>query len=152
MEVDRWWRTTALFGSLPESRQPWSGTGSPLRPFEADLVELDDEVRLYAELPGIRPGDLDLMFQRGILTLRGEKKDPRGTEERRGRYHLLERRSGRFTRSFTMPVAVDPDGIEATFDHGVLTVRLPRAEGGRPRRIEIEPGGRARLPGRSDRS
>jgi HSP20 family protein len=106
--------------------------------FEADVVELEDEIQVIAELPGVRLDDLDLTLEANVLTVTGEKQDRRGDTERQGRYHLFERRWGRFSRSFVLPREVDRDQVSASFENGVLTVRIAKAERSRPRRIEIQ--------------
>jgi HSP20 family protein len=108
--------------------------------FEADVVELDDEIQVIAELPGVRLDDLDLTLEANVLTISGEKQDLRGETERQGRYHLFERRWGRFNRSFVLPREVDHEHVSASFESGVLTVRIPKAERSRPRRIQIQSG------------
>ena len=88
------------------------------------------------ELAGVRPEEVELTCDNGVLTIRGEHRDER-KEGEEGRYHLVERRQGEFTRSFQLPQGVNDEQIKAEFDHGLLRVRVPKAEIPKPRRIEI---------------
>ena len=104
-----------------------------------DLVEVDDHFVLKADLPGLGEDDVAIEVQDGALTISGERKAEH-SEGSRGWYRV-ERSFGRFSRSLTLPDGVDPDGIEATFDRGVLTLRIPKPEERKPRRIQIGAGG-----------
>lgn len=88
-----------------------------------DVVETDAEYRVTAELPGLEEKDVELSFQDGVLTLRGEKKAEHGDN---GRLHG-ERFYGRFQRSFSVGPDVDDERISASFRSGVLTVVLPKS-------------------------
>lgn len=104
------------------------------------VEETADEVVLTAELPGMSEADVDLEVENNVLTLRGEKSESREEGSEGRRYHVWERRFGTFARSFTLPRTVRPDDIQATFDRGVLTVRMPKAPEARSRRIAITTG------------
>lgn len=110
------------------------GNGEWLPP--VDVFETKDEVRLVAELPGVRPEEVKLSLENSILTLRGEKKQV--AEERTDAVHQYERSYGAFVRSFKLPAAVDADRIEARYEHGVLTVTLPKAEKAKAREIAVK--------------
>lgn len=148
MELTRW-EPGRLVGDLLD--EVWAspfGMRQPVRLFEADIVELGDEIRVTAELPGVTGANLDLTLENNVLTISGEKKDERAAAEEDGRYHLMERRWGRFSRSFALPVSVNQDEVAATFKDGILTVRIPKAESSRRRRIQIGTGnGEKRLSG-----
>lgn len=131
---------TDLFRSFFDEIWPRANMSVGAGMFEADVVEVEDEIRVVAELPGVRLEDLDLTLEANVLTITGEKQDLRGDNERQGRYHLFERRWGRFNRSFVLPREVDRENVAAAFENGVLTVRIPKAEKARPRRIEIQSG------------
>lgn len=118
----------------------WSPFRQTMRPFEADVVELGDEIRVTAELPGIDPDDLDLTLDNNVLTISGQKREDTEAAENDGRYHLMERRWGQFSRAFALPREVDHDAIHAEFDNGILVVRIPKTENARRRRIPIERG------------
>ena len=72
-----------------------------------------------------------------VLTIKGETKSEKDVEEKN--YHLRERRSGSFMRTVTLPTTVDADKVEATHEHGVLTLRLPKTEAVKPKRIAVKP-------------
>jgi HSP20 family protein len=103
-----------------------------------DLVETDDHFVLRADLPGLDESDIDLSLEENVLTLKGERKHE-ATEKRDG-YVRVERASGAFSRSLTLPEGVDGDAIAATFDKGVLEVRIPKPEQRKPRKLQITVG------------
>ncbi len=89
-----------------------------------DLAEKDGEFTITAELPGLDEKNVEVKLANGTLTISGEKKDERENKEKD--YYFSERRYGSFKRSFRLPDGVDTDKIEAAFDKGVLTIRLPK--------------------------
>ena len=103
-----------------------------------DLVEAEDHFVLKADLPGLGDDDVTIEVQDGTLTLSGERKSEHETREKG--WYRLERSFGRFSRSLTLPEGVDADKIEASFDKGVLEVRIPKPEERKPRRISIGNG------------
>ena len=113
--------------------------GALLRAPEADVLETESEIRVMIEMPGIRPDDIELGLENNVLTISGEKKE---VEERgdHATWHVSERRYGQLSRSFLLPRDVDHDRIEASFENGVLSVRIPKSERARRRRIEIRRG------------
>jgi HSP20 family protein len=84
---------------------------------------------------------VEVSLENNVLTIDGEKKAER-EEGKENRWHLSERRYGRFTRSFVLPRDVEQERIAASFEHGVLTVTIPKSERARPRRIEVRAGNR----------
>jgi HSP20 family protein len=103
-----------------------------------DLVETDDHFVLRADLPGVSEADVDLSLEENVLTLKGERKVE---HEAKGEgFYRLERSAGAFSRSLTLPEGVDGDAITATFDKGVLEVRIPKPEQRKPRRLQITVG------------
>ena len=101
-----------------------------------DIREDDKEIVLEVELPGIKPSEVDVTAENGVLTIRGEKQST-SKEGSQGRYHVIERSFGSFTRSFQLPSGVDERRIEADFSDGLLNVRIPKSALAQPRRIEI---------------
>ena len=93
-------------------------------------------MKIVAEVPGIRPEDVKISLEDSLLTIRGEKKQQ--AEEKNERVHRYERSYGSFERSFTLPSTVDPEKIVAKYEHGVLTVSIPKAERARPREIPVK--------------
>jgi HSP20 family protein len=105
-----------------------------------DVEETPDNLIFRAELPGMTRDDIDVELEDGVLTIQGEKKEEQRDENAQGL--LYERRWGRFTRRFTLPRAVDANGISAHYSNGILTVRVPKAEEAKGRKIEVTDGGR----------
>jgi HSP20 family protein len=103
-----------------------------------DLVETDEDFVLRADLPGLAEGDVNIELEDNVLTVSGERKSEH--EERKEGYYRVERASGAFSRSLTLPEGVNPEGIKASFDRGVLEVRIPKPEERKPRKVEISVG------------
>ena len=91
-----------------------------------DLVEDGDEFVLRADLPGLSEDDVNIELEDNVLTISGERKSEH--EERSEGYYRLERASGSFSRSLTLPEGVDPEKVQARFDRGVLEVKIPKPE------------------------
>jgi HSP20 family protein len=106
-----------------------------------DLVETDDHFVLRADLPGLDEQDVKIEVNDNVLTVSGERRFEH--EAKKDGFYRLERGAGRFDRSLTLPEGVDFDAIAATFDKGVLEVRVPKPEQRKPRRVEIAVGGGA---------
>ncbi len=106
----------------------------------ANVRESKDDVVLEMELPGVDPEQVDISIENDMLTVSGEKREERREGEEEGRYFLVERSYGSFTRSFSLPPGVDPDQVQASFDNGLLTIRIPRAALPQPRRVQINSG------------
>lgn len=100
-----------------------------------DLVETDSHLVLRADLPGLDSEDVSIEVKDGVLTVSGERKAEH--EEKADGYYRVERAFGAFSRSMTLPEHVDADGIAASFDKGVLEVRVPKPEERQPHRVEI---------------
>ena len=101
-----------------------------------DVYEDHDRIVLEADLPGVKPGEFELAIENNVLTLKGERKFEKKTED--GNYHRVERSYGSFTRSFTLPSTVDVNSVGADFKDGVLKVTLPRREETKPRQIQVQ--------------
>lgn len=101
-----------------------------------DVFEDKNAVKIVAEVPGVRPEDVKLSIENNLLTIRGEKKQQ--AEENSERVHRYERSYGTFERTFSLPTTVDPDRIDASYTHGILTVTIPKAERARPREIPVK--------------
>lgn len=106
-----------------------------------DVHETDNAVEIDAELPGVDEKDLDVQVHDNLLTIRGEKKFER-KDEKEGEYRVMERSYGSFSRSMSLPFAVDPNTVEATFRNGVLKLTLPKPAEARTeaKRITIKRG------------
>jgi HSP20 family protein len=103
-----------------------------------DLVETVDQYVLRADLPGLSDGDVNVQLEDNVLTISGERKAEH--EQQREGYYRLERSSGAFSRSLTLPDGVDPDGVQAHFDRGVLEIRIPKPEQKKPKPVQIALG------------
>lgn len=102
----------------------------------ADLYENDEAYVLEMELPGFSNEDIELTVERNVLTVTGQRSVQEESED--VTFHLRERGTTRFSRSFALPRSMDGDAVEARFDNGVLTVTLPKAAEARPKRIEVK--------------
>jgi HSP20 family protein len=128
-----------LFSSFFDTPAAGNGTASARRWIPAmDLVETDDHYVLTADLPGLSQDDLNLEFEGDVLTLSGERKSEHS--DRREGFYRLERAVGSFSRSLTLPEGVDPEAVTATFDNGVLEVRIPKPEQRKPKKVAIQVG------------
>src|SRR5919204_2085906 len=103
-----------------------------------DLVESDDHFLLKADLPGLGEDDVSIEIRDNTLTIAGERKSE--YEQREKGWYRVERATGRFSRSLSLPEGVDADAVSAEFDKGVLAVTIPKPEQRKPRRIEIKAG------------
>ena len=127
-EVDRLF--DAFFGQGERDARRWV---PPM-----DLVEAERRFVLKADLPGLGEGDVAIEVEDGTLRISGERKAEREQSERG--WYRIERPFGSFSRSLTLPDGVDPAGIEASFENGVLEVTIPKPAERKPRRIEIGRG------------
>jgi HSP20 family protein len=103
-----------------------------------DLVETEGEFVLRADLPGLSEEDVNIELEDNVLTIKGERKAEH--EERKEGYYRVERSSGAFSRSLTLPEGVDAEAVKASFDRGVLEVRIPKPEERKPRKVAISVG------------
>ena len=101
-----------------------------------DIFQTDKEVVVKAGLPGVKGDDVQISIANGMLSIRGEVKEQE--DERKGTYHLRERRYGSFARSISLPTDVDVDKAHAEFEDGVLTLTLPKSEQVKPKTISIK--------------
>ena len=125
-----------LFNTVFDTPQPNGG----LRRWvpAMDLVETKDHFVLRADLPGVAEDDVKIEVEDNVLTVSGERRSEH--EEHGEGFYRMERAFGSFSRSLTLPKGVDAEGVAASFDHGVLEVRIPKPEQAKPRRISISVG------------
>jgi HSP20 family protein len=103
----------------------------------ADVLVDDDGVTVHMDVPGVGSEHLDIELENDMLTVRGERPYPYGDDSNlTGR--RIERGFGRFERSLRVPRGLDPDAIEASLTDGVLTLRVPKPESLKPRRIQVK--------------
>lgn len=110
-------------------------TAQGLRP-AVDVDENDKAYVVSVELPGVRPEDVGVELENGVLTVHGEKKSER--EEKSGKRRWIERSFGAFHRSFTLPANAIAERVEAKFRDGILTVTLPKSEAPKAKTIAIK--------------
>jgi HSP20 family protein len=105
-----------------------------------DLIESDDHFILRADLPGLSEDDVSVELEDSTLTISGERKGEHEASEQG--FYRLERAYGAFSRSLTLPKGVDSEGITASFDRGVLEVRIPKPQEHKPKRVSIGVSGK----------
>ena len=96
-----------------------------------------DELEIQASLPGFRPEDVEITIEDGTLTIRGETRSEQSTTE--GEALVSEIRSGSVMRTLSLPAGLEPDQASATFENGILNLRIPKAEAVKPHQIRITP-------------
>jgi HSP20 family protein len=101
-----------------------------------DVSEDEGAYIVKASLPGVKPEEVEVTLSDNVLTLKGEAKQEKETKEEN--YHLRERRFGSFMRSITLPMAVKSEKVEATHENGVITLRLPKSEEVKPKKIAVK--------------
>jgi HSP20 family protein len=104
-----------------------------------DIEESGDRLFLRAELPGMKPEDIDISFENGVLSLRGERRFE--NESGQKNYHRVERAYGSFVRSFTLPASVDAEKVVARYHDGILELEMPKRAEARARKIEVKSAG-----------
>jgi HSP20 family protein len=127
----------AMNSLLQESFVRPSGVSSPTgySAMPLDLSESENEFVVTAALPGVKPEDVQITAQGDTLTIRGESK---AQEEKKGeQWHVRERRFGSFQRTVTLPTPIDSNSAQAHFEHGILTLTLPKSESAKPRQIKV---------------
>jgi HSP20 family protein len=125
-------RLSRVFGNAWETPEP-TGAWIPA----VNVEEAADELLLTAEFPGMQEEDINVDIENNILTIRGEKREAREEGAEGHKYHVSERRYGSFQRAFKLPKSVQADAVQADFESGILTVRLPKAPEAKGRTIEI---------------
>ena len=91
---------------------------------------------LKADVPDIKPEEIDLQVENQTLTLKGHRKFEQQQTEKGG-YHRIERSFGSFVRTFSVPTTVDTEKVAAEYNNGVLTVKLPKKEAAKPRQVRV---------------
>ena len=113
--------------------QPRTGWTLPV-----EVHETPEGYTIRAEVPGVPAEQISLTWVDDALKIEGEKQAPQPAEGEQRRQHVNERTFGKFSRQLRFPVAVDPNGISAEVEDGLLTVRLPKAPEAQPRQIQIQ--------------
>jgi len=142
------WDPFAEFTGLNRAldRTLWGFTHGHVRQYDmtfpVDLSETEDQVTVKAVLPGIRPEDVEISVNEGILMVKGQVKHEEKTEGEN--YYRQEIRYGAFSRAIPLPTSVNDEQAAAEFKDGILTVTLPKAEEVRPKQIKIKPSSEAK--------
>ena len=123
-----------LFNTVFDGPTPTGGTMRRWMP-AMDLLESGDDFVLRADLPGMSEEDVTIELEDSTLTISGERKAEHGAEGQG--FFRVERATGSFSRSLTLPKGVDAEAVSARFDRGVLEVRIPKPAERKPRRISI---------------
>lgn len=112
------------------------GQGTIMAP-KIDISETENELRVRAELPGVAQGDVEVVLNDDMLTIRAEREIEQ--EEDREDYHLVEMSYGTFQRTLQLPYGVDPSEVQARFENGILTISIPKSQAQqRSNRIEVQ--------------
>ena len=146
MSVVRWdpfANMDEMFGRMPSllGRWPrWAGDGEGTAEWAptVDISETDTEYLLKAQLPAVKKEDVSVTFDDGMLTISGERKQEK--EEKGEKFHRIESLHGSFSRSFSLPDAIDSSAIRAESKDGVITVHVPKSktEARKPKEIKIQ--------------
>ncbi len=133
-EMNRLFSSTFTRGGGSDE-QMFGGNWTP----SVDIFENKDNIVLEAELPGLKPEDVNISIENNVLTISGERKFEKKDEG--DNFHRVERGYGSFTRSFTLPPTVSAENATAEFENGILHLTLAKREEAKPRRIEIKGSG-----------
>ena len=101
-----------------------------------DMAETDSNVEVRMDIPGMDAKDIDIQVNGNLLTISGERKEER--EEKGKTFHRIERRVGSFSRSLTLPCQVKEDAVDAQYKNGLLTVKLPKTEEAKSKKITVK--------------
>jgi HSP20 family protein len=107
------------------------------RVLPVDVYQTDENMVLKASLPGFKPEEVEISLTGDTLTIKGEHQEQEEVKEEN--YLVKERRYGVYSRTMTLPVEIQSEKAEATFENGVLSLTLPKAEEAKPRQIKIQP-------------
>lgn len=113
-----------------------TGWLAPLVAPPIDVSENSNEVTVRMDLPGIKPEEIDIQLSNNVLTICGQREEEK--QEKGETFHRVERRSGSFSRSITLPCAVADDKVDARYTDGVLTVAMPKTDEAKSRKIKVK--------------
>jgi HSP20 family protein len=132
----------------PEGREESliTSTFAPL----VDVYEDAHQVSLKIEIPGIDEKDIDIQVENNTLTVQGERKFEK--EEKEENFRRVERQYRSFTRTFTLPSTIDSERVQASYDKGILKVKLPKKAEAKPKQIKISIGSEKTLEGKQPKS
>ena len=115
-----------------------------------DVRETDEALVIEAEMPGVAPDDIDVTLDGRTLSISARQTEERQREAEGGRYLVRERHAASYARVITLPVDVDADQVESTFEHGELRLSIPKAAQSRSRRIPVQTAAKVVGPGAGD--
>lgn len=131
--MDRMWRQVGTSGRpLP------GGTEIEAWAVPLDVIQRGEATVVRASMPGVSPDDIDVSIDDNVLTIKGRTADEYGEEQ--GSYLMRERRTGSFHRVLRLPESVDPDRVEPRYDHGILTITIPKAAEKQARQLRVRVG------------
>ncbi len=139
MKFDPWREMTRAqeeMGRLLEDRFVFRASESLGWTPATDIYEDEEGLTLKFELAGVDPKDVDIRFENGVLTIKGERKLEK--EEQKENYHRVELSYGAFNRTFSLPPTVNADKIEAESKLGVLVIHLPKKAEAKPKSIQVK--------------
>jgi HSP20 family protein len=125
--MNRLWRG---YGGVPAGTEDWN--------ISMDVIQRPDEIVVKASMPGIKAEAVDLAIEDNILTLRADRKPD--FEDDKSVYLVQERPTGSFYRALRLPETVDANKVQSTYENGVLTIVLPKAEEKKKKQIKIQIG------------
>ena len=123
------------------TQQSWGGQQARTAAMPIDAYRRGDQFLVHFDLPGVDPASIELTVEKNVLTVGAERSWARKEGDE---IVVAERPQGRFTRQLFLGEGLDPDQIQASYDHGVLTVTIPVAEQAKPRRVEVTSSGNSR--------
>jgi HSP20 family protein len=127
--MDRFWDEPS------DLLRSWPRMLSEFRP-AIDVSEDDGAYIVKASVPGVKPEDVEITLTDNMLTIKGEAREDKESKEKN--YHLRERHYGSFLRNISLPMGVKTEKVEATNEHGVITLRLPKSEEVKPKKIAVK--------------
>lgn len=138
IHYEPWGLLNQLQKELERSREVQGNEGSISTAEWAPAVDIKEEIDkfiLHADIPGVKPEEIEVNMEAGVLTLKGEKKTEAKTEKEG--YKRVERTYGSFYRRFSLPDSADAEAISAKCKHGVLEIIIPKREAVKPKRIDV---------------
>ena len=121
-----------MSGFFPENEEAWFGAAVP----SLDLSETPDAVQVRMDVPGVKAADLEIQINGNLLTISGKREEEK--EEKDRTFHRIERSSGSFSRTVTLPCSVDESKVDAQYKDGTLTVALPKTPEAKARKIQVK--------------
>ena len=112
------------------------GNGDKLGAPAVDITDEKDQIKVKADLPGMKKEDIEVNVENDVLTIKGEKKEEKEVKEKD--YIRSERYYGAFHRAFSLPAGIDASKVNATYKEGVLEITLPKKEGAKPKQIKVD--------------